>query len=133
TEQIYVSKEADKAQRDAIEKIWYGRAKGNGFFAIFASVTKYFLEPQFVEIKYKLNGRNSSFSVPGTIDVQTESFKNPVTGEEGDTRIKLSKGFIWTESLACKTKKMRIVSPSLTFDESGKNAFFVETLTFKGP
>jgi hypothetical protein len=133
TEQIYASKEATKAQRDAIEKIWYGKAKGNGFFAIFASVTKYFLEPQFVEIKYKLDGRNSSFSVPGIIDVQTESFKNPVSGEESDTRIKLSKGFIWKESLACKTKKMRIVSPSLTFDDSGKNAFFVETLTFKGP
>jgi hypothetical protein len=81
TQQIYISKEATKAQRDALERIWYGRAKGNGSFVVFGSVTKYFLEPRAVEIKYKLNGRSSSFSVPGIIDVQTESFKNPVTGE----------------------------------------------------
>jgi hypothetical protein len=133
TQQIYVSKEANKAQREAIEKIWYGRAKGNGHFAVFAGATKYFLEPQFVDIKYKIDGKNSSFSVPGIIDVQTEPFKNPVTGVESETEVHLPKGFIWQSAKACKTKKMRIVSPNLSFDESGKNAFFCETLTFKGP
>jgi hypothetical protein len=49
TQQIYVSKEANKAQREAIEKIWYGRAKGNGHFAVFAGATKYFLEPHQVQ------------------------------------------------------------------------------------
>jgi hypothetical protein len=133
TQQIYVSQEARKAQRDAIEKIWYGRAKGNGYFAIFAGATKYFLEPQYVDVKYRINGKNSSFSVPGIIDVQTEAFKNPVSGIESETEIHLPKGFIWKTAKACKTKTMRIVSPTLSFDDSGKNAFFCETLTFKGP
>ena len=48
--------------------------------------------PQFVDIKSKIDGRKSSFSVPGIIDVQVENFVNPVTGEEEqDTKIHLPK------------------------------------------
>jgi hypothetical protein len=133
TLQIYVSKEANQKQRDAITKLVHGKAKGNGFFAIFATTMKYVLEPQFVEVKYKIDGKNSSFSVPGVLDAQLESFKNPMTGEESETQINLPKGFIWQTARACKSKIMRIVSPNLTFDESGQNAFFVESVTFKGP
>ena len=46
-----------------------------------AGTFKYFFEPQFVDIKVNLDGKRSSFSVLGIIDVQTESFTNPVTGE----------------------------------------------------
>ena len=35
-----------------------------------------------------------SFSVPDIVNVETESFKNPVTGDEQDTKIQIPKGFI---------------------------------------
>lgn len=133
TLQIFVSREADEKQREALVNIMHGKAKGNGPFTLFASTMKYILEPQFVDVEVKIDGRKSSFSVPGIIDVQVDSFKNPVTGQESDTRINIPKGFIWNEALAAYTKKMRIVSPNLTFDDSGKNAFFVGDLPFKGP
>ena len=133
TLQIYVSKRADGKQRSALVDIMHGQAKGNGPFALFATTMKYILEPQFVDVETKIDGKNSSFSVPGVIDVQADSFKNPVTGDESDARITLPKGFIWKEAMACYTKKMRIVSPNITFDDSGKNAFFVPDLPFKGP
>ena len=133
TLQIFASREANEKQRDALVKIMYGQAKGNGSFAIFGTTIKYFLEPQFVDVQVKIDGRKSWFSVPGVLEVQTDSFKNPVTGEEGDARITLPKGFIWKEAMACFTKTSRIVSPNLTFDDSGKNAFFVSDLSFKGP
>lgn len=133
TLQIYVSKHANQKQRDALIRIMHGKAKGNGSFALFGSTMKYFLDPQFVDVKVKIDGRKSSFSVPGVLEVEVDSFKNPVTGEEGDARVTLPKGFIWKEALAAYTKKMRVVSPGLTFDDSGKNAFFVENLSFKGP
>jgi hypothetical protein len=133
TMRLYVSKEADEKQRDALVKIVGGEAKGNGHFAIFRGTLKYFLEPKFVEIKQKIDGKRSSFSVPGELQVELEAFKNPVSGEESETEIVLPKGFIWKQAKACKTKVMRIVSPSLSFDDSGQNAFFCERLTFKGP
>jgi hypothetical protein len=55
-----------------------------------------------------------------------------VTGEEQDTKIQLPKGFIWKLADAAKTKIMRISTPSLNFDHSGKNAFYT-VVEFKGP
>jgi hypothetical protein len=40
------------------------------------------LDPQFVDINVKIDGRKSSFSLSRVMDVQLESLKNPVTGEE---------------------------------------------------
>ena len=57
------------------------------------------------------------------MDVQVESFINPVTGEEQDTKIQLPQGFIWKLAEAAKTKIMRISTPSLNFDDSGKMHF----------
>jgi hypothetical protein len=93
---------------------------------------KYFLQPQYVDIKVNINGKKSSFSVPGVMDVQTESFTNPVTGEEQDTKIQLPKGFIFKLAEAAKSKIMRITTQSLNFDHSGQNAFYA-VVDFQGP
>ena len=60
-----------------------------------------------------------------------ENFVNPVTGEEHDTKLQMSKGFIFKVADAAKTKVMRILTPNLNFDHSGKNAFYA-TVEFKG-
>lgn len=112
--------------------IFSGKAKGDGPFVLFASTFKYVLDPQFVDIKAKIDGRKSSFSVPGILDVQVESFVNPVTGEEQDTKIELPKGFIWKIADMAKTRVMRILTPNLNFDDSGKNALY-SLVEFKGP
>ena len=130
--QLFISKHATQQQRDAILMIFSGQAKGSGPFAIFAPTLKYVLDPQFVEIDKKIDGKRSRFSVPGVIDVQVESFKNPVTGEEQDTKIQLPKGFIWQLADACKTKVMNISTAGLNFDDAGKNAFYSK-VEYKGP
>ena len=50
------------------------------------------------------------------MDVALESFKNPVTGEQQDTKIQIPKGFIWKLAEAAKSKIMRISTQSLNFD-----------------
>lgn len=132
TMQLFISKNTNADQRKAVVDIFSGKAKGEGPFALFANTIKYALEPQFVDISAKIDGRKSSFSVPGIIDVQVESFKNPVTGEEQDTKIQIPKGFIWKVADAAKSKVMRILTPSLNFDDSGKNAF-VSVVEYSGP
>jgi hypothetical protein len=89
------------------------------------------LDTQFVDINISIDGKTSSFSVPGGMDVQLENFKNPVTGEEQDTKIQLPKGFIWKIAEAAKTKVMKILTP-LNFDHSGKNAVY-SVVEFNGP
>lgn len=132
TVQLYVSKHANEAQRDAVINIFTGKAKGEGPFALFAPTFKYILEPQYVDIQKRIDGKKSSFSVPGVIDVQVESFKNPVTGEEQETIIQLPKGFIWKIGQAAKSKLMKISTPHLNFDDSGQNVI-VSTVEYRGP
>jgi hypothetical protein len=133
TAQLFISKNnTNNEQRNAIISIFSGQAKGEGPFALFAGTIKFFLEPQFVDILVKIDGKKSSFSVPGIIDVQSESFVNPVTGEEQDTRIQLPKGFIWKLAEMAKAKVMRITTPHLNYDHSGKNALY-SVIEYKGP
>jgi hypothetical protein len=132
TVQLYISKHATEAQRDAVITIFTGKAKGEGPFAVFAPTFKYVLEPQYVDIQKKIDGKKSSFSVPGVIDVQVESFMNPVTGEEQETIIQLPKGFIWKIGQAAKSKLMKISTPHLNFDDSGQSVI-VSTVEYRGP
>lgn len=132
TNQLFITKKADEHQRKALVNIMSGQAKGDGLFALLAGTFKYFLEPQFVDINANIDGKRSSFSVPGVMDVQIDSFTNPVTGEEQDIKVQLPKGPIWKLAEAAKSKIMRITTQSLNFDHSGKNAFYA-AVDFKGP
>ena len=132
TMQLFITKNSNENQRHAIENIFTGNAKGEGPFAIFAGTFKYVLDPQYVDIKAKIDGRKSSFSVPGIIDVQVENFINPVTGEEQDTKIQIPKGFIFKIADAAKTKVMKISTPSLNYDDSGKSAYY-SVVEYIGP
>lgn len=133
TMQLFITKKATNEQRDALVNIFSGEAKGEGYFAIFRPTFKYILQPQFVDIIANIDGKKSSFSVKDrTIDVEVESFRNPVTGEDQETEIHLPKGFIWKVAHAAKTKLMRISTAHLNFDESGKSAF-VSVVEYKGP
>ncbi len=133
TIQLFITKNADEEQRQALIRIFTGQAKGDGPFALFAPTYKYILDPQYVDINAKVDGKRSSFSVPdGLIDVQVETFVNPVTGEEQDTKLQLPNGFIFKVADAAKTKIMRMLTPNFNFDHSGKNAFY-SVVEFKGP
>jgi hypothetical protein len=129
---LFISKSASEKQRDTLIKIVSGQAKEEVCYALFRPTFKYILEPQFVDIKAKIDGKKSSFSVPGIIDVQLESFKNPATGEEQQTKIQLPKGFVFKIADAAKSKLMRISTPNMNFDHYGQNAFFAQ-VEYRGP
>lgn len=99
---------------------------------VFAGTYRYVLDPQFVDINVKIDCRKSSFSIPSVMDVQLESLKNPMTGEEQDTKIQLPTGFIWKLGDAAKSKMMRITTPNLNFNDAGKNAFY-SVVEYSGP
>lgn len=64
--------------------------------------------------------------------MQIESFLNPVTGIEQETKVQLPNGFIWKLAEAAKSKIMRITTPCLNFEHSGQNAYY-SVVEFKGP
>jgi hypothetical protein len=133
TLRLYVSESATPPQREAVVSIFCGKAKGNGAFELFAGTMATIEAPVYAPIEFTVDGRRSSFRVPGAVEVAMAPFVNPVSGEEQDVRVNLPKGFIWRSVKAAKTAVMRILGTGpLSFDHSGQNAFYAR-LEFAGP
>lgn len=132
TAQLYVDERADSRQREAILQIMSGQAKGSGPFAIFAPTFKYVLDPLFVRIEKKIDGRKSWFRISGVLEASLAPFVDPVQGKEHDVRMELPNGFIWKWAEVCKTTVMNILSPHINFNHAGRNAFY-SVVEFSGP
>jgi hypothetical protein len=76
--------------------------------------------------------RNSDFIVNIRSTVRIAPFTDPVSGEEHDVEVHLAKGFLWRVAQAAKTAVMKILTPNLHFDHSGKNAFY-SVVEYQGP
>jgi hypothetical protein len=132
TLRVYIDERASAEQRVALTEITYGRAGGTGCFPIFSATMRYNLGPQFVPIQIRVDGKRSNFSVAGVLEVQLAPHLDPVSGNEQEVQVSLPKGFIWQLANAVKTAAMRITTPNLNFDHSGRNAFWT-TIEFHGP
>jgi hypothetical protein len=133
TMRLYVSESASPEQRDALVRIFSGRAKGNGPFELFAGTMATVEPPVFTPIEFRVDGRRSSFRVPNALDVSLAPFTNPVSGEVQDVRVNMPKGFIFRSAQAARTLVMRILGTGpLSFDHAGQNAFYAR-LEFAGP
>jgi hypothetical protein len=132
TMRVYIDERGLAEQRAALTEITYGRAGGSGCFPIFASTMRHLLDPQFVPVQIRVDGKRGSFSVPDVLEVQLAPHVDPVSGGEQEVQISLPKGFIWQVANAVKTAVMKIATPNLNFDHSGRNAFWT-TIEFHGP
>ena len=129
---VYISDRATDAQRQAIADIAYGRAGGNGPYVIFAGTMRYKLDPQIVPIEMHVDGKRSRFAVPGVLGVELSPHYDAASGSEQDVQINLPNGFIWKTAHAIKSTLMKIATPNLNFDHSGRNAFYT-VVEHRGP
>ena len=133
TLRLYFSQDASAEQRDALLRIFSGQAKGSGPFELFAGTMATIEEPVGAPIEVRIDGRRSAFRIPNVCDVALAPHVNPVSGAVQDVRLNLPKGFIFRNAQAARTLVMRLFGAgTLSFDHSGKNAFFAR-LEFQGP
>jgi len=132
TMRVYITDRASEPQRQALVDISYGRAGGNGAFVVFASTMRYILDPEFVAIDMRVDGKRSRFSIGGTLAVELSPHLDPVSGKENDAQINLPSGFIWKTAHAIRSSLMKITTPNLNFDHSGRNAFYT-VVEHRGP
>jgi hypothetical protein len=62
-----ITNKANEEQRHALIQIVTGQAEGDSPFVIIANTFSRVLELQFVDINSKIDGKKSSFSVPGVV------------------------------------------------------------------
>ena len=133
TMRLYVAEAATTEQRTALVRIFSGRAQGSGPFAVFAGTLAAIEDPVFTPIEMQIDGRRSRFRIANVCDVALAPHTDPVSGTVQDVRVHLPKGFIWRTAQAARTLVMKMFGPGpLSFDHSGKNAFFAR-LEFAGP
>jgi hypothetical protein len=61
---VFIEAGASAEQRAALTEITYGRAGGTGCFPIFSKTMRYPLDPQFVPLQIRINGKRGSFEAP---------------------------------------------------------------------
>src|SRR2546427_265288 len=123
----------EKEQTDALGRIFSGRGRGSGGLELCGSTMAHIQPRVFTAIEFPPAGRQSSFRVPGALEVQLAPFTNPVSGEVQDVRLNLPKGFIFRSAQAARTLVMSILGTgALSFDHAGRNAFYAR-LDFQGP
>ena len=133
TMRLYISDTAAPEQREALVRIFSGKAQGTGPFAVFAGTITTIEDPVFTPIEMHVDGRRSHYRVPNACEVALAPHTDPVSGAVQDVRVNLPKGFIFRTAQAARTLVMKVLGAgALSFDHSGKNAFFAR-VEFRGP
>ena len=88
---VYVDPKATPDQREAIEKITGGK-EGGGVFAVFPTTFTTTYPSKVAKINFRYKGYESSFSVDGVGEVQSEHIRNPATGTPFEGQILLPGG-----------------------------------------
>ena len=121
---LFIDASAHPAQVAGLASILSGQAGGMPWEALAATLTE-MQGPILQSIKMTINGRKSSFRIPGIIDVNMTSLINPVTGAENEVHVVYPKGgFLWNDGDVGTTSTMRINHGDLNFQYPGKWAAY---------
>jgi len=128
-----VDERASPAQREAIATLRNGDGVGLPF-DIFAKVTETRLPTIYAPFQVSLKGIRSSLKVGGgkLFELTISRIKNPVSGDEEEVYLDKPTGFTAKRSELGMSIRMRVNTPGLSYDNSGKYAEFSE-FAYSGP
>lgn len=114
-----------EGQRDALLAILTAQDPGLPWEILSATVSDIH-GPFFETIEIDDRGTASRIHVGDKFDVQLQTFKDPVSGEEHEARMVLPHGFIFTDAEICTSATNRVNADGVTFDHPGKNGYYSE-------
>jgi hypothetical protein len=129
TTQFVIDEKASAQQREALLRLLKGEAGGP--FAVFASVTETNLDPIFAPYEASINGLGSQVKVPGILELELATVKNPVTGEPEELQLVKPTGFTSKLSHLGMSTVYRFTG-GFRHDHSGKYAEFAP-FEYSGP
>jgi len=122
---LFFDERADTRQRDALLQICSGQAGGVPFEIIVTTFSK-ILDPQYVPIKFNVNGRNSSVKVGNAMTAIVEPIRNPVTKEPESVRVEHATGFIFKSAECVSAAQMDVNVGELKFSWPNKAGFVTQ-------
>ena len=112
-------------QRDAILPVLMAEDPGLPF-EILAMTVSEIHGPFFETIEIVDDGTDSRVRVGDKYEIAMKSFTDPVTGQPHEARMVLPGGFIFTDARIGTTSKNTVDADGVSFDHSGKNAYYSE-------
>jgi hypothetical protein len=117
---LFVDEDASQEQVDAIDEIWSGRAGGMPWEALAGTLASR-EGPVRRPIRMSVDGKRSSFEIPGILELELTPLIDPVTGDEKDVQIRYPKGgFFWNTADCTTSAAMKIDYGDLKFSYPGK-------------
>jgi hypothetical protein len=117
--------DATDEQRDSILAIITAQDPGLPWEVLVATVSE-ISGPFFEKIEINDNGTDSHIKVGNKFEIQMQTFKDPVSGDPHEAHMVLPTGFIFKDGLICTTTVNKVNADGVSFDHSGKNAFYAE-------
>jgi hypothetical protein len=117
-----VDDRANETQREALRTLVEGRAGGP--WAIFRKTFVELHGPHVVAYKVDSEGRLPNVHADGTLEIETEYIRNPVTKETVHPRLALPEGLLVKDVALVATKRFRLATDRVKYDHSGRYASF---------
>ena len=117
--------DATEAQQQALIPILMAEDPGLPWEILAATISEIH-GPFFETIDITDNGTDSKVKVGDKLEIQMESFTNPVTGDKHQVHMVLPDGFIFTDGKIATTSVNRVDVDGVTFDHAGNNAYYSE-------
>ena len=119
---VFIDAQTDE-QREALGKILMGEDGGMPWEILAATISEVH-GPFFETIEIDDNGTDSTVRVSDKVQIQMETFKNPVTGDPHEVHTVMPTGFIFQDGLVCNSAVNRVDAEGVSFDHSGKNCYY---------
>jgi hypothetical protein len=114
-----------EAQQQALIPILMAEDPGLPWEILAATVSEIH-GPYFEAIEITDNDTDSRVKIGSKLEMQMQSFTNPVSGEKHEAHMVLPGGFIFTDGKIATTSVNMVNVDGLTFDHAGNNAYYAE-------
>jgi hypothetical protein len=121
---LFISDEATPRQVEGLGMIFSGQAGGMPWEAIAGTMVSV-TGPIVTKIDMKVDGNQSSFSVPGFVDMRLTQLSDVMSGEPKDVHIVYPQGgFLWDDGRIGTTETMRVRHEAVSFEHPGRFAAY---------
>jgi hypothetical protein len=119
-----IEERANPQQRQAIEAVSHGKETEPGklIWQVFSTTVSKLLPTQYkpIDLSIDYSGRSARVNVPGLLEGQAQSIRNPVTGAPHPVKVTMPTGFEFTESEVLSGKST--ASGPIELDLDGSHA-----------
>ena len=117
--------DAPEEKRDSVVAILTAEDPGLPWEILAATISDIH-GPFFETVEINDSDTDSRVSVSDKLEIQMESFTNPVSGDKHEVHMVMPDGFIFQDGKICTTSVNMVDADGVTYDHKGNNAYYAD-------